>query len=81
MRHTAAFAASTILDDLALAPRGYLLVRAHREENVDSPARMGLLLDCLEAAHHEFGLPVVASAHPQAPRRTGAADPGWARLP
>lgn len=43
--HTAAIDASTAPADLGLESRGYLLVSAHREENVDDPRRLNALLD------------------------------------
>lgn len=66
--------ASTVLDQLDLTERGYFLVSAHREENVDSPERLGMLLDCLDAVSREFGLPVLVSTHPRTRKRLEAAD-------
>src|SRR6478736_3735558 len=51
LHHLDQFASSTVLDTLGMSPQQYLLVSAHREENVDSPDRLGQLLDCLVAAH------------------------------
>lgn len=67
--HAAAFAASTATADLGLQPRGFLLVSAHREENVDDPARLGALLDCLVAARDAFDVPVLVSTHPRTRKR------------
>ncbi|MFI6226627.1 non-hydrolyzing UDP-N-acetylglucosamine 2-epimerase [Micromonospora echinospora] len=66
---------STILDQLGLAPGGYFLVSAHREENVDAPARLGRLLDCLRAVRDEWGLPVLVSTHPRTRKRLEALAP------
>lgn len=63
---------SDVLDRLGLAHRGYLLVSAHREENVDSPARLDALLDCLEAVRDAYGLPVLVSTHPRTRKRLDA---------
>ena len=41
--------ASDAVSRLGLEPRGYFLVSAHREENVDDPERLRMLLACLEA--------------------------------
>ena len=60
---------AAILGDLGLSPQGYLLVSAHREENVDYPERLGALLDCLEAVHTSTGLPVLVSTHPRTRKR------------
>ncbi len=67
--HAAAFAASSATADLGLEPRGFLLVSAHREENVDDPARLGALLDCLVAARDAFDVPVLVSTHPRTRKR------------
>jgi UDP-N-acetyl-L-fucosamine synthase len=64
--------ASDVLDRLELEPGRFVLVSAHREENVDSPARLGQLLDCLEAVRAEFGLPVLVSTHPRTRKRLDA---------
>ena len=67
--HREAFEASTATSDLGLEPRGFLLVSAHREENVDDPARLGALLDCLVAARDAFDVPVLVSTHPRTRKR------------
>ncbi|MDO5629407.1 MAG: UDP-N-acetylglucosamine 2-epimerase (non-hydrolyzing) [Mobilicoccus sp.] len=76
--HAEAFAASTAPTDLGLDRQGYLLVSAHREENVDDPARLGSLLRCLVAARDEFDVPVLVSTHPRTRKRLDvlAARPG-----
>lgn len=65
-------AASSVLADLELTAGEFLLVSAHREENVDSPERLGALLDCLEAVVQEFGRPVLMSTHPRTRARLEA---------
>lgn len=61
--------ASDVLERLGLQEGGYFLVSAHREENVDNPARLSALLDCLEAVVEEFKLPVLVSTHPRTRKR------------
>lgn len=68
--------ASTVLDDKGLTEGDYFLVSAHREENVDSPERLQMLLDCLTAVHNHFGLPVFVSTHPRTRKRLEAL-PRW----
>src|SRR5204862_7610598 len=48
---------------------GFLLVTAHRAGNVDDPARLGLLVDLLEA----LPLPTVFPLHPRTRKRLEAA--------
>jgi UDP-N-acetylglucosamine 2-epimerase (non-hydrolysing) len=66
--------ASDALTPLGLEPRGYFLVSAHREENVDSPARLRMLLDCLTAVHDKWKLTVIVSTHPRTRKRLEALD-------
>jgi len=57
--------ASSILEDVNLSKGGYFLVSIHRQENVDLPARLELVLDCLRSLRDHFGLPVLVSTHPR----------------
>lgn len=66
--------ASDALERLGLTERGYFLVSAHREENVDSPERLRMLLDCLLAVHEEFQLPIFVSTHPRTRKRLHGLD-------
>lgn len=68
--------ASDVLDRLGLRENGYFVVSAHREENVDSPDRLRMLLQCLTAVHLEFGLPVFVSTHPRTRKRLEALPEG-----
>lgn len=68
--------ASTVLADKGLDEGGYVLVSAHREENVDSPERLRALLACLTAVHEKFDLPVFVSTHPRTRKRLEAL-PDW----
>lgn len=58
-------AASTVLLRLGLEKKGYVVVSAHREENVDSPERLGRLLDILHDVSSRFGKRMVFSTHPR----------------
>jgi UDP-N-acetylglucosamine 2-epimerase (non-hydrolysing) len=63
---------SDVLRRLDLAADRYFLVSAHREENVDAPARLRSLLACLEALAQAHGLPVIVSTHPRTRDRLAA---------
>lgn len=60
---------STVLHRLELPAQGYFLVSAHRQENVDQPARLRQLLDCLRAVRDTWRLPVLVSTHPRTRKR------------
>lgn len=67
---------SNILAEKGLEQGQYFLVSAHREENVDSPVRLRMLLECLTAVHLHFGLPVFVSTHPRTRKRIESLA-GW----
>src|SRR6478735_3861531 len=64
--------ASDVLNQLCLSERGYFLVSAHREENVDPPERLRMLLECLNAVRDEWNLPILVSTHPRTRKRLEA---------
>lgn len=68
--------ASAVLEDKGLTEGGYFLVSAHREENVDSPERLRMLLNCLTAVHSAYNKPVFVSTHPRTRKRLEAL-PDW----
>ena len=54
------------LNELELIPKGYFLVTAHRQENVDVKERFEGIIRGLELVADEFGLPVIYPIHPRA---------------
>jgi UDP-N-acetyl-L-fucosamine synthase len=72
--------ASDVLSDLGLTKGGYFLVSAHRQENVDNPARLSDLLETLKAIHEEWKIPVMVSTHPRT-RKQLENLPGYVETP
>ena len=60
---------SKVLEKLKLAPRGYLLVSIHREENVDNPANLTELVHALNQLAEIHDCPVIVSTHPRTKKR------------
>ena len=67
---------SRVLDQLELTPGGYLVVSAHRQENVDDPSRLRQFVRILEALHGHYGIPLVLSTHPRTRARLEEHDVG-----
>ncbi len=57
---------------MGLKEDGYFVASAHREENVDDPARLTMLMAALEALAEAHKLPVLFSAHPRTQERLDA---------
>jgi UDP-N-acetylglucosamine 2-epimerase len=56
---------SDILNRLGIKPGHYIVVSAHREENVDAPANFSDLLKTLNAISAKFEKPIIFSIHPR----------------
>jgi UDP-N-acetylglucosamine 2-epimerase (non-hydrolysing) len=61
--------ASEVLSELGLEPGKYIVVSAHREENLDIDANFDELVASLDGVARAFRLPVVYSTHPRAEKR------------
>jgi UDP-N-acetylglucosamine 2-epimerase (non-hydrolysing) len=66
--------ASRILEQLQVQPRRYLVVSAHREENVDVPSRLADLIRSVNALAATYDMPVAFSIHPRTEQRLSAAN-------
>ena len=63
---------SEALTRLGVERGGYVLVTAHRAENVDVPERLRRLAEALRRVGEEHGMPIVVSMHPRTRNRLEA---------
>lgn len=56
---------SDVLDRLKLKPHEYFLVSIHRDENVEIPQNLDILIETLNAVADKYKLPIIATTHPR----------------
>lgn len=64
-QHRGRIEASTILERLGLAPRQYILLSAHREENIDQERNFLTLMNAVNRVAERYQMPVIYSTHPR----------------
>ena len=60
---------SDILKRLGLEPDKYILLSAHREENIDTPENFNSLFKAVNALAEKYDMPILYSCHPRSRRR------------
>tara|TARA_B100000963_G_scaffold359192_1_gene385779 strand:+ start:14893 stop:16020 length:1128 start_codon:yes stop_codon:yes gene_type:complete len=60
---------SNIIKKIGLEQGNYFLVSSHREENVDSPENLLLLISILNDLSNIYNLPIIFSTHPRTRKR------------
>ena len=68
-KHKDTISSSDVLNHLELETGKYLVISAHREENVDSKDRLSTLLTSLNSLATTFGYPIIFSVHPRTKAR------------
>ena len=66
--------ASKILSKLGLKERGYILLSAHREENIDTEKNFLSLFNAINKMAEKYDLPVLYSCHPRSKKRLDSSD-------
>ena len=56
---------SKILEKLSLEPKKYILLSAHREENIDIEKNFLSLMNAVNAMAEKYAMPVIYSTHPR----------------
>ena len=60
---------SNILDKLKLQPRKYILLSAHREENIDTEKNFLSLFNAINKLAEKYDKPILYSCHPRSKKR------------
>ena len=64
-KHIDRIEASDVLTRLSLTPRKYILLSAHREENIDIEDNFMELMNSVNVIAQKYGMPVIYSTHPR----------------
>ena len=64
--------ASDVLDRLGLEPNKYILLSAHREENIDTDKNFESLFTAINALAEKYDMPILYSCHPRSRKKLEA---------
>ena len=67
-----AIEASNVLDELGLEPKKYILLSAHREENIDTLENFTSLFVAINKLAEKYDMPILYSCHPRSRKRLEA---------
>lgn len=59
---------STVLQDLGLEEKGYIVLSSHREENIDDAQNFASLMGAINTMAQTYSMPVIYSVHPRSAR-------------
>ncbi len=68
-RNLAEIKKSEILTELNLKPKGYILLSAHREENIDTEKNFISLFTAINKLAETYDMPILYSCHPRSKKR------------
>ncbi len=63
---------SDVLSRLGLKPRGYILLSAHREENIDTDKNFRSLFGAVNRLAEKYDMPILYSCHPRSKKKLEA---------
>ncbi len=63
--HEAEISGSMVLEQLGLERQKYILLSAHREENIDIENNFNSLMDAVNAMAEKYNMPILYSCHPR----------------
>ena len=61
--------ASDVLNRLGLQPNNYILLSAHREENIDTDKNFESLFNAINALAEKYDMPILYSCHPRSRKK------------
>ena len=64
--------ASHVLNRLGLQPNNYILLSAHREENIDTDKNFESLFNAINALAEKYDMPILYSCHPRSRKKLEA---------
>ena len=64
--------ASDVLERLGLEPNKYILLSAHREENIDTDKNFTSLFNAINALAEKYDMPILYSCHPRSKKKIEA---------
>ena len=65
LAHQKEIAGSKVLTQLGLKEKGYIILSAHREENIDNEAHFKSLMNAVNTMAKTYHMPVIYSLHPR----------------
>ena len=71
-KNLAAIRGSDILERLDLTPKNYMLLSAHREENIDTEKNFLSLFTAINRLAEKYDMPILYSCHPRSKKRLEA---------